>query len=155
MKTDYRDILRYNIWGFLSSYCIAEWIRVRESEFLKEVNWSFKSRKFVIVIVQYFFRDWVFFRNILLVIIIIFILQFHWEQGFPWFSLTIHPSLSFIALGRSSRLLPVSAQSWRKSLLVGQPWYVHVKEFIREPRLWVRPCSSSSFQHIFFVLFGL
>ena len=52
----------------------------------------------------------------------------------------IYPSSSFIVLGCFSRLHPVSTQTRCKSLLIGQHWYVHVKESIRELRI---PQSSS------------
>ena len=62
--------------------------------------------------------------------------------------------MSSIALFRSSRLHPVSAQSWCKSLLVGQLWCIHVWESIRECCLWVCFYFSSSAPHVVFVFLG-
>ena len=39
-------------------------------------------------------------------------LPLRWLQEVPWLSLSRYPSLSSIAPGKSSRLRPVSAQSW-------------------------------------------
>ena len=65
-----------------------------------------------------------------------------------------HLSQSSIAPSRSSRLHPVSTQSWCKSLLVSQHWCVHEKESIRECCLWVRPYLISSAPHVLFILPG-
>ena len=75
-----------------------------------------------------------------------------------WSSMTVslfyHSSLSSIDPGRTSRWHLICVQSWYKSLLVGQHWSVYVHDFMRESRLWVRPCFSSCDQRILFVLLG-
>ena len=52
-------------------------------------------------------------------------------KRFP--GLSLHPSLISLALGSSSKLHPVHAEScFRLVLVVSQHWYVHVKESIAE-----------------------
>ena len=59
-----------------------------------------------------------------------------------------HPLLLSIAPCRSSKLYPMSAQSWSKSLLVDQAWPIHVWKCIKEHCLWVYPCFLSSAQAV-------
>ena len=55
--------------------------------------------------------------------------------------------------GRSSKLNSKSVQiCFGKLLLVGQHWHDYVKGSIAERHIWVRPCFSSSFPHVLFVL---
>ena len=77
-------------------------------------------------------------------IIYIYIYHHHHDVQFAQISLTLsrHPSLSFIASGRSSRLHPVSVQSCiDKSLLAVLLLYVCMKRSIGECHLLVLPCS--------------
>ena len=60
-------------------------------------------------------------------------LNYHQVVLWLFLSLTHRQSLSSIAPSRSSRLLPVSAQSWCKFLLVSQHWY----KSIGESCLWI------------------
>ena len=56
--------------------------------------------------------------------------------------LSFHPFSSFVAPGRFFRLHPVSAQSWCKSLLLGQHYYDH--EFVLTlPAIYSKSCSSN------------
>ena len=41
-----------------------------------------------------------------------------------------------------------------KFLLVGQHFHIHMKRYIEEHRLWIRPCFFSSVLHVSLVLFG-
>ena len=68
-------------------------------------------------------------------------------------TLSLHSSQSFIALGGSFQLHPVSAQSCGKFLFC-HPGHVYVKGSIEERPFWVRPCFSSSVPHVLFVLLG-
>ena len=79
----------------------------------------------------------------------IIIIKLHCSKVFPRLSLSLHPSLSFIALSRSSELHLVSAQSCYWHVLAG-----HVSEFVEECHLWVRPCFSSSAPHVLFASLG-
>ena len=67
-------------------------------------------------------------------------------------TLSRHPSLSFIASGRFSRLHPVSAHSCLcRFLLIVLPLLVHVKGSTGVCHLWVRPYFSSIVPHVWFV----
>ena len=70
-----------------------------------------------------FNQVWVFFRlhYIYIYIYTFIIIQLCLQYRVPWLSLSHHPSLSSITPGISSRLHPMSAQSWSMSVCAGQP----------------------------------
>ena len=59
-------------------------------------------------------------------------------------TLSLHLSLSFITPGKPSKLHPVPALSWCKTLPVSRHWHIHY--------LWV--CFCSIVPHVLFVLLG-
>ena len=67
------------------------------------------------------------------------------------FTLYLHPSLSSIAPGRSSKWHPVSGQDIYKFLLVGQHLHVYVKRSIEEGHLWVRHYFFSGVSCVLFI----
>ena len=66
------------------------------------------------------------------------IIKLCWQLGFSWLSL--HPSLSSIALCRACRRCGNVELMKICSCLVGQHWCVQVKGSIDERHLWVCPC---------------
>ena len=74
-----------------------------------------------------------------------------------WSSLTLsyHPSyLPSLLVGPLDCIqCPYKADVY-KSLLVSQPWHVHVYQSSRECHLWFYPYFISSVQHVLFFLFG-
>ena len=78
----------------------------------------------------------------------------HHVVPLAWISLTLsrHFSQSFIAIGRSSGLHPVSSQSCWMYVQAGRPAFTlpYVKS-IGVHHLWARPCFSSSVLHVWFV----
>ena len=85
---------------------------------------------------QLLFLSGVFWVSFVLLMQSFFFFFFDWPPCYPF--------LSSVAPSRSSKQHPVSAQSWFKSFLAHQRWHVHVYESIRERRLCVCPCFSSS-----------
>ena len=63
-----------------------------------------------------------------------------------------HLSLSSLAHWRSSKLQPVSAQYWCKSLLGSQHLCVDVLVYISERRLWIPLYFYNSVKHVLLVL---
>ena len=63
-----------------------------------------------------------------------------------------HLSLSSVAHGRFTRLQLVSTQSWCMTLLVDQNSHVYLLKSIKDFRLRIPPCFSSSALHVFFTL---
>ena len=90
----------------------------------------------------------------------IIIIKSPWQWGFSRLSLSLSFSLSlslslYLSIYLSHRFRQVfQIEIVNKFLLVSQYWHVHVKGSIRERRLWVRPCLSSSVPHALFVLLG-
>ena len=72
-------------------------------------------------------------------------------------SFSLHPSLSSIAPGRSSKLHPVSVpvQSWCKYVLAGRPTLARpCVASLEKHHKWVRHCFSSCVPHVLFDLLG-